>query len=643
MADLPLLGLEWPDELELAELEPVEPVDGEETVDFAALDLTPLNPITDAQLFRLSDELALAFPDDEDAFPERTEFLERFEELSTVEELDSDEDNVAQLSARAREDEELLETLLRIYGYYDAEILRSVGSPAANAEKAAPPPSVRFDIIPGVRYRVGAVDLGQLDTAVDAEALRTAFGVSSGDYLSNDVIVAERADLIATLGETGYAFAEVPEPELLIDHAREEGDLSMPVEPGGKYAFGGIESNLPRFLPGDHLEGIARFDPGDVYQQSLQEDLRRAIIATGLVSSVEITPRELQPPIGSAPGEIVLDVDLSRAPVRTIAGAIGYGSEEGFRIQASWEHRNLFPPEGALRLRGVVGTQEQLAGITFRKSNFGGRDRILTLDAYASTIDSPAFDANTASVIATYEQASTLLFQKPLSWSFGFELVATDERQAPVDGIALPRETYLVAALPVSALIDTTDSLLDPTRGFRLGGRLSPEVSRSQGTESFYLRSQVDASYYQQVNDRVVLAGRTRLASIPGAPIDQIAPSRRLYAGGGSSVRGYGFREIGPSNAIGEPSGGRSLVELSFEARIRTGLFDDSVSVVPFIDAGSIGRDQLPDFDRIKVGAGVGLRYYTNFGPIRVDFGVPLNPDPDDSPFAVYVSLGQAF
>ncbi len=363
------------------------------------------------------------------------------------------------------------------------------------------------------------------------------------------------------------------------------------------------------------------------------------------MSSVSITPREVEAPSEGEPGTVALDVDLVKAPLRTIAGAIGYGSEEGVRIQASWEHRNLLPPEGAFRVRGILGTQEQLAGVTLKKNNFGGRDRILNLDAFISTLDNEAFDANTASFVATYERTSTLLFQKPLSWSFGLELVATDERPAPIDGVSLPRETFFVAALPVFALIDSTDDLLDPTEGFRLGGRLSPEISRNQtnGTESFYLRSQVDASFYKQINDKVVLAGRTRLATIPGTTIENIAPSRRLYAGGGGSVRGYGFRQIGPSNVLGEPNGGRSLVEFSAEARIRTGFMDGAVSVVPFVDAGSVGTGSFPDFETIKIGVGIGARYHTGFGPIRIDIGVPLNPGPDDNPVAVYVSLGQAF
>ena len=140
-----------------------------------------------------------------------------------------------------------------------------------------------------------------------------------------------------------------------------------------------------------------------------------------------------------------------------------------------------------------------------------------------------------------------------------------------------------------------------------------------------------------------MLAARLRAASIQGASRVDVAPSRRLYSGGGGSVRGYGFQGVGPRNDRGEAVGGASLVEFSLEARIETPLMGGAIEVVPFIDAGTVGLGSTPDFRFIQAGAGVGIRYKTTFGPIRVDVATPLNPTQFDSPVVVYVSLGQAF
>src|SRR5690606_31468681 len=105
----------------------------------------------------------------------------------------------------------------------------------------------------------------------------------------------------------------------------------------------------------------------------------------------------------------------------------------------------------------------------------------------------------------------------------------------------------------------------------------------------------------------------------------------------------YGYREIGPRDTAGDPTGGRSLVELSLEARIKTGLLDGALGIVPFVDAGTVGTGSVPSFENIQYGAGIGARYLTGFGPLRLDVAVPLNPGPNDGWIAVYVALGQAF
>jgi translocation and assembly module TamA len=642
LAEVPAIDVPWPDDLVLPQLSPLEPDD---SIQFADMEdaANPQPALLDADVVQVTDELALAFPPDEGAFPEREAFAARYGDLSTIAELDTDEDSVAQLAARAKADQTLLETMLRVYGYYDAQVIRSVAGIQAGQDNAAQRPGVRFDIIPGARYRFGAIDLGQLDTAVDAAALRRAFEIQPGDFMSSDKIVEEQLNLDTALGEFGYPFAAIDAPELLVDHARTEGDLTLPARPNGKYVFGDVVSSMPRFLSGRHLANIARFDPGDVYQRSLELDLRRAIVATGLVSSVTVKPREVTAPVGDQPGTVALDVEMAKAKLRTWAGAIGYGTGEGIRLEGSWEHRNLFPPEGMLRVRGIVGTREQLAGVTFRKNNLGGRDKVLTVDAFASTVDSDAYDARTVSLIGTYERLSTLLFQKPLAWSVGLEAVATSERPQPLGGVVQPRQTYFIGAVPLFAQLDTSDSLLDPTKGFRAGLRLSPEVSRTNKMQSYYLRAQFDGSTYQRVTDKVVVAGRLRLGTIVGADLANIAPSRRLYSGGGGSVRGYGYQRIGPRDASGNPTGGRSLVEGAVEARIQTGFFDGALSVVPFLDAGSVSQSVTPDLGTVRFGAGVGVRYNTGFGPLRFDIATPINPAPGDSRIAVYVSLGQAF
>jgi translocation and assembly module TamA len=547
LADLPGLDLPWPDiDFSLPAFVSLEP---EPDVDeaLAAIGELPERQVAMGETVRISDDLSLVFPADPTLFPEQDEFVERFQGLSTVESLDGDDDNAAQVGVRARADQDLLQRLLRVYGYYDGEVRQEiVGLDLARPDEDDP--EVRFNVVPGPRYSFGLVALPGIETAGSDEPMfRQSFGIESGDPVYADEIVLGIGALDLSMAENGYPFATVGEPDLLIDHAREEGDLTLPVTPGGKYNFGRVDSELEDFLSSRHLQRIARFEPGDLYQHSLRDDLRRAILATGLVASVTVTPKVVREPTPGQPGEVEIDVAMTKAPLRTVSGQIGYDTTDGFRVEAAWEHRNLFPPEGMLRVRGIAGTKEQLAGVTFRKNNFKGRDQILTVDAFARTASRDAYEARTASVVASFEKLTTLLFQKPWTWSVGIEAVATSEREGAIanNGTSTsPRQTYFIGALPLRAEFDGTDDLLDPTRGFRAGLRVSPEVSRTQGRTSTYVRAQLDASYYQPIGEKAVLAARVRLGSIPGAEIIDIAPSRRFYAGGGGSVRGYGYQQI---------------------------------------------------------------------------------------------------
>lgn len=202
--------------------------------------------------------------------------------------------------------------------------------------------------------------------------------------------------------------------------------------------------------------------------------------------------------------------------------------------------------------------------------------------------------------------------------------------------------TFLIAAFPASLGYDDSDDLLDPTRGFRLSGRISPEIS-AHGGKFTYGRAQFDASAYRPVSGNVVAAGRVRLATIFGAQATAIAPSRRLYAGGGGSVRGYGYQQLGPRDLDGDPIGGRSLAEFALEARVRLKAFGGNFGIVPFLDGGTLTNSAAPKLSGWQFGAGIGVRYYSSFGPIRIDVGTPLNPREGDSRVAVTVSLGQAF
>ena len=554
-----------------------------------------------------------------------------FRDQSALEEGDNKSANAAQIDRRARADSELLISLLQAQGFYDAEVEPGI---ALEIDIIA----VTLRATPGPRYTFETVEFpGLAEAGGDAGPLREAFAVKPGDPVVASQVIAAGIALKVALGEQGFATADVGEQDIVIDHSKATARLVLPVQPGPVARFGEIRVSGEPPFSSRHVGQIARFKSGDKFERSEVDDLRRALVATGLVATVEtlVVPRD--------EGRTVdIDVRLEPAPMRTIAGELGYGTGEGAKVEASWQHRNFFNPEGALTVRGVAGTQEQLASVSLRRNNFRKRDQVLTALIAASNVDRKAYSAKTFQLSGGIERQSNFIWQKKWTWSLGGELVASDERDTIEATGEARRRTFFIAALPASLYYDGSDDLLDPTTGFRLGGRISPELSFQGGTFP-YARVQIDASAYRPLSGSVVAAGRIRLGTILGAGRDDIAPSRRFYSGGGGSVRGYGFQQLGPRDLDGDPVGGRSLAEFSLEARVRLKAFGGNFGVVPFLDGGTLTAASAPDVSNWQFGAGIGLRYYSSFGPIRIDVGTPLNPRSGDSRVAVAVSLGQAF
>ena len=556
-----------------------------------------------------------------------------FRDSSALIDGDGKADTAAMVQARAHEDEALAVRLLYSEGYYDATALASLDQANDGALKAV------ISVTPGKRYRIGDIVINAGQT-VPPGLIRDSLPLRTGDYIVAAAVEGAEANVGVKLPENGYPFAKVGQRDILLDPATTTGDYTLPVETGPRGSFRGITTTGERQAFGaDHMKVISRFRPGELYDSRKVDDLRRALVATGLFSSISVDPVRTNEPGPDGTEYVDLAVAQEAGKPRTLAGELGYGTGQGFRAEGSWTHRNLFPPEGALIASVIAGTQEQGATGTFRRSNAGKRDKTFQAGVTLNHQNYDAYEAYTAGLNIGWSRQSTPIFQKRWTYSYGAEVLLTNE-QVVVDPATADkaRRTYFIGGLPVQLGYDRSNDLLNPTRGFRANLRAEPEGSL-QGSFSPYLRATFDLTGYYPLSDSLVIAARTRVGTISGVNRDDVAPSRRIYAGGGGSVRGYGYQELGPKDANNDPIGGRSVNEFAVEGRYRFGDY----GVVAFVDAGQVYESSMPQFSNIRYGAGVGGRFYTNFGPFRADIAMPINRQPGESKFALYIGIGQAF
>ena len=543
--------------------------------------------------------------------------------------------NSAMVRARATEDEALVLRLLKSEGYFDGTVTTTITAATGSSGQV----TARLVAVPGEPYKLGTID-------VDAQAtrppslIRNNLPLRTGDPIVADQVLAAEANVSLVLPQNGYPFSKVTGRDITLDEASHAGDYVLKADIGDRSVFAGFRMDGDAKPPfeASHVAVLTRFKRGQLYDSRKVDDLQQALIATGLFRSVAVEP--VADATTDADGNRYVDlvVHEQKGPARTIAATAGYSTGEGFTADATWTNRNMFPPEGALIYRGALGTQEAALEVTARRSNAGRRDKTEQIGLSLARNTYAAYGADTFGVTGSVSRVSTPLWQKRWTWSYGFEVLATRETSTdPTTGLHVDK-TYYLADTPLQLGYDRSNDLLNPSKGYRLGGQLEPQLSAGGGSAS-NVRTILDASYYQPIGGRIVIAARARLGSLLGGNLADIAPSQRLYAGGGGSVRGYAYQGLGPRDAKGDPTGGRSLVETSLELRYRFGNY----GIVPFIDMGQVYADPTPRFSDIRVGIGVGARLYTNFGPIRIDIASPVNRRATEPKIALYVGIGQAF
>ncbi len=564
---------------------------------------------------------------------DKTGLAARFRALSSLRNAKSKAVNTAQIGARAREDVKTIESLLRSNGYYDGHADLTV-TPAADGSGKV---GVAIAVSPGDQYRLGQVQVTGPATR-PPDLARQALPLKTGQPIIAPAVEAAEADVSLRLPEQGYPFAKVGERDVALDGATHTGDYTLPVDPGKRSSFGAVLVEGAPVMSQRHLQVIPRFKAGQLYDSRKVDDLRKALVATSLYNSVAVSKLDTGTVAPDGTEVVNLAVQGTAAKPHTLSGSVGYETGLGASVSAAWTDRNLFPPEGALTVVGLTGTQQQQLGVTFRRSNAGARDRSLQALVQYAHEELDAYKADTATVGFTVSRDSTPIWQKLWTYSAGVEAIVSSETGYDLNLAETVRRTYEVGALPLLVEYDRSDSLLNPTRGFRLLVRPSPEVSLGDGTQP-YLKGIVQGTGYYPFTDSFVLAGRLEFGGLFGASAFDIAPSRRFYSGGGGSVRGYGYQQLGPKDPNSNPIGGSSQTEFSVEGRYRVG----DLGVVGFLDGGQVYETSTPQFTNIRYGVGIGGRFYTNFGPLRLDIATPVARQAGESIVSLYISIGQAF
>lgn len=549
----------------------------------------------------------------------------------------------AGLLAKARGDYRRIVAALYNEGHYGGTVSIRVGG--AEAANLAPdvnlpdPVDVAIVVDPGPLFRFSSVNLvnqaAPTSDPFDYVEPPLSVGFGTGEIAKSSVILRAEQLALEAWRQQGHAKAVIVSRDVVADHATQLVDVTITVNPGAKAAFGAVT-----------VSGTERMDPEFVRRQTgltvgEEYDPDELALAQRRLDRLEVfraARLEAAEAIG-ADGLLPYNLIVQELPGRRFGVGATYSTIDGLGLEAFHLWRNLFGQAERLRLDARVASIawpidtaqfDYFFGGTFTKPGMFTPDTDLIAAISAERTIYPTYSETSAG--GRVGLTHMLSDQITLEGGTQFEINRFDDVFGTRD--------FKTVGLYGGAVLDFRDDSVDATSGWYGAVNVEPFYELNYGNAAARLTVEGRTYFGFGEDDPFVLAGRLKAGALVGPSLAEIPPDKLFFAGGGGSVRGYGFKSIGVDNGAGVITGGRYLLEASIEARAKV---TEDIGVVGFVDGGYVAADVFPALTDLRLGAGVGVRYYTGLGPLRLDVAVPLNKRAGDPDYALYVGIGQAF
>lgn len=457
--------------------------------------------------------------------------------------------------------------------------------------------------------------------------------LKEGERFSSERFQESKTTIREMLSDQGYPKPKL-EAEARVNRRMKWADTNIVVEPGDIYRFGSTTiSGNERFSSGIIKRELA-YKKGDLYSLKKISDTQSNIFETGLFRSISINTT-----LNEDSKQADVSIKVTERKPGTVKVGVGFGTEDLLRGQISWTQRNFF---GGARVFDVAG---KFSFITQRVQTSVKQPYIFGGDSDYKGIlnfqrdDLPSYEGKSLNVTNRIDKR----ISRELNTYAAFDLIyARIDSQTTLTPLEQSRQKVFLTTLNSGFEYFRTDNLLNPTRG--VVSILNIETSLSElASDVDYFKTIFEMRGYRPYGN-VVFAKRFKIGLIDtfGDTADLDVPIfKRFFAGGSASMRGFAFQKLGPLNESEDPVGGNSLIVGNAEARFP--LYKDLGGVL-FFDYGNVFPGSYDyKLDDLRYATGLGFRYDTLLGPVRVDFGYALNPDPDLNRFQIFISVGQAF
>jgi translocation and assembly module TamA len=520
---------------------------------------------------------------------------------------------IADLQRRHRDAPEQIRQALRPFGYYLPQISAEL-SEARNGYEA------RYRITPGTPTLVRNVEIRATGAGADHPSVRQALTGARADLVAGQRLIHSRHDaarevIYDAAYNAGFLDARWVNRDIRVQPDRESADIRLVLETGPRFYFGEFDVQAERLAP----EFIARFtdiEAGDPY------DVRRLLRLQLELNEADYFSRvEVRADRRDADGNNHIPVQVVTEPARPQQYNVGagYATDTGPRFNFGVVLRRLNPYGHRLRSDlQLSGIEQAIAGRYTIPVRNVATDRVdFSLTARRLDVgdaDSTQYSAGVGQYVTWFGFRRRAYAQLQYE---GFQIGEHDSQSAKLfmPGVTLTRER--------------SDDMIFPRQGYSVQMDLRG-ASESALSDVSFLRLRTDMRWVRAVGERGRLLVRGEVGALDTVRFDDLPPTQRFYTGGDRTVRGYAYQMIGDRNETGDVIGGRYLVTGSVEyERLILGDFGAAV----FIDSG----DAFSDRFRASTGAGIGMRWRSPVGMVRIDVAHPFQHD--DS-IRLHLSIG---
>jgi len=549
---------------------------------------------------------------------------EVLEVIEAVSQLQSDADRPPPtfftLKKRVESDKINILQVLHSYGYYQADIsIKYLGE--------FPDTTIRVQITTGPQYVFGSLLI--LDQEGNPLCINEPkLSLQTGCPARSDVILDTEEQILMEVGACGYPLATISNRSVIVDQANQTVNVTYTVYSGPLAYFGDVCIDGLKSIHRRYITRRLMWQRGALYSPDLVACTDTYLQESGLFSYVTVRPADTVDEAGNLP----ILISLEEKRYRHIGAGVSYSTDESFGTMFQWNHDNLTGWGDALGFVGEYSEIIKRGTLLYGMPDFMRRNQDLLMSAEVRREDTPGFIEREMSFLMRISRKVTNTF----TYNYGgrYERLLSTKSDN--------NDNYNLFSLPIQARWDTSNRLLNPTKGTTIAYFGTP-YQAFFNTDISFLRQELWGATYRSItpNGGILFAFSGQLGSIVGQSRFIIPAPKRFYAGSSTGLRGYKYLSVSPLDGT-KPIGGRSLMIFQIEPRFR---IIDNLYFAVFYDIGNVYSSPFPKLnEKLLRSTGCGIRYLTPLGPFRVDVGFPLDRRKGiDKSFQIYASIGQTF